>query len=46
MKEEELRVMLERVLQRLESHGEGCCHLDARDRKAIKDAHILLGNVK
>lgn len=33
-----LRELLARIVQRLESHAEIGCHLDARDRKAIADA--------
>lgn len=36
-------VHLGAVIQRLESHAEGCCHLDARDRNAIVGARQLLG---
>jgi hypothetical protein len=30
------------VVERLESHGEGCCRLDARDRTAIKRLRAAL----
>jgi hypothetical protein len=42
----ELVTMLQRLVQRLESHQEhGCCQLDARDRKAISDANKLINRV-
>lgn len=40
-RELKLEAALKSVVQRLESHGEGCCKLDVRDQLALKFAHSL-----
>lgn len=34
------------LIQRLESHGESCCTLDARDERALEWGHAVLANIR